>query len=145
MYEKKNSPFHIFPYILAVVIMVGIIRAATAYTKNEPAKIIPSDLPVTLTEDLLSKTLQTDKASLLVYFYTDDCPYCNEAKPHIEEAVKNTETKLYTYDIKVEKYSEFDMDGVPLIIYYEHGKEKDRIQGVKTQKEYEDFFVKYHP
>ncbi|PTL39268.1 thioredoxin family protein [Alkalicoccus saliphilus] len=79
----------------------------------------------------------------LVYFYSGQCEYCNQATPLAVPAAEEEGVELELYNILEfpDGWEDYDIEGTPTFIYFEDGTEVDRISGLHGQDTYEDFFA----
>lgn len=89
--------------------------------------------------DELERQLQ-DGEDKLVYFFHPTCGYCQETTPILEELAEETETdyvqfNVWEFEDEREKYN---IQTWPVLVYYEDGKEVERITGGITDDEQRD-------
>lgn len=84
------------------------------------------------------------KKEIVVFIKKDGCSHCEQVNPIINDYAKKNSKKVYS--ITINRYNnmgkivkEFNVPGTPVVIFYENGKEKNRIIGGFT----EDKFYKY--
>lgn len=91
-------------------------------------------------EDLDEKL--ANKENIVVYFYSPVCIYCLETTPMLvpladELGVDIKKFNLYEFEEYKNKY---DITGTPTLVYYENGKEIDRVRGAQSEEIFRDFF-----
>lgn len=98
-------------------------------------QIIPKDL-----DEELAK-----KEDLVVYFYSPICVYCLNTTPilvSVAEELGVDVKKFNVYEFEAQKKT-YNITGTPTLVYYENGKEVDRVNGSQTKKFYQAFFEEY--
>lgn len=104
-----------------------------------------------VTPDDLDNELDED-GGLFVYYYGADCPHCQRVSPILipmaEEdfGLDMKELNLQEYNNSI--WRKYDIEGTPTVVYYQDGKEVDRVSGAapseaEIESKYEDFLDKY--
>jgi thioredoxin-like negative regulator of GroEL len=75
------------------------------------------------------------------YFTTDWCQPCKKVKPIVEDMKKEGfQFQMIDADYEQLLVKRFEVKSVPTFILFENEKEVNRMTGLKTKKELEDFF-----
>lgn len=77
-----------------------------------------------------------------VYFYSGQCPYCNQTTPIIVPMAEEMGVDLELYNILEfgQGWDVFEIEVTPTVIHFEDGEEVDRISGAQDPSAYEQFF-----
>jgi thioredoxin 1 len=81
----------------------------------------------------------------IVLFASATCPACRVLKPLMNEIVNEFQDKLYFYEMDTstsKKWEEYNVMGVPTVLYFKRGQEIGRQVGVPEKKEVEDEIMK---
>lgn len=83
--------------------------------------ILPADLKKKLEE----------KANILVYFFSPDCPHCVATTPHLVPLTNEIGIAMKLFNVLEfrEGWSDYKLKATPTLVYYKEGKEVDRIEG----------------
>jgi thioredoxin-like negative regulator of GroEL len=97
-----------------------------------------------ITTEELQKEISTQKEHF-VYFYQTDCIYCKATSPIIIPMAEEMKIDLKKLNLQEDPagWDEFHIEGTPTIIYYNNGKEVDRIFGQQTDVIFENWFKKH--
>ena len=90
----------------------------------------------TLHEDLY------DGLTTTVYFYNEACPKCIKINKDLQASADEHGVTLLKMNTATEPYQEFDVEKFPTVIYYKGGDEENRLVGMHTKAEFDDFFDK---
>jgi len=123
--------------ILLALIVVGA-GGAWYFTSLSDSK--QADVFEQVTPEKINAKME-NKEDFYVYFYSDDCPYCVEFSPKLEEAAKEANKKIQKLDVFEHRtdLEQFDVQAWPTLIHYKDGQEKDRLIGnqpVENAKEF---------
>ncbi len=127
--------------LLVIIFLVGVLITSTIYYWQSQQVAFMRDKDITSVEfyDLLEK-----QNSFFVYFYSPTCLECQQAEPIIAEAVKKSDIFLVKINIKNNSgvYDEYELPGVPAILYFENGELVNGIVGFLPDVQgYIDFFT----
>lgn len=98
-------------------------------------QIIPDDLAEKL----------SNEEDVVVYFYSPVCSFCLETTPilvPLAEELNIDMKKLNLYEFPEEKDT-YNITGTPTLIYYQDGKEVDRVIGAEPKEVFQNFFETY--
>lgn len=100
--------------------------------KNESNSMTPSKLVTAINSE----------DDILVYFYQTDCVYCKQAKPIIDSLVDEMEIELENFNLQeyTAEWENFNITGTPTLVHYKDGAEVSRIDGLREEKEYREWF-----
>lgn len=88
-----------------------------------------------ITVEAFEKAVKTTEGVLLVDFWAPWCAPCKLMNPEIEKLAEDMKDKVTVISVDVDVLKEValkqDIQGVPTLICYKNGKEKDRIMGYK--------------
>lgn len=92
----------------------------------------------------LEKKLQ-NKESMFVYFFSPECVYCVDMTPILMSVGKELGVHIDQYNLLEyeEGYEKYGIDGTPLLIRYEEGREVDRMSGLRPYVEAKNFLLEY--
>jgi thioredoxin 1 len=78
------------------------------------------------------------KRLVMVDFYADWCKPCEQLTPIVEALAKENYPKLKVCKLDIDEnrdiYVKYKIRGIPCLIFFEEGKDIDRIIGLKTKK-----------
>ncbi|MFC4559168.1 thioredoxin family protein [Virgibacillus kekensis] len=97
-----------------------------------------------LTPDELEKKLENEE-DMVVYFYSPTCPHCQQTTPYLvplaeEMGVDLKKLNLLEFE---SAWMEYGIEGTPTVVYFEDGKEVDRVNGSKSEDIFRAFFNYY--
>lgn len=123
--------------------------AGNPYQKNKlnQATIDQLDDPnyqnIILPDEMVQKI--KDKESFTVYFYSPTCPHCQKTSPIIVPMASEMgiDLKLYNLLEFQEGWNQYQIEATPTVIYYENGKEVDRIVGTNAPEVFQSWFNKH--
>lgn len=84
----------------------------------------------------------TAKGWSLVFFHRPTCPHCRDMKPVVEEA-ERTMKGIRFLAINCDGWGNYDMerrysvDGTPALVWFQDGKPKHGLEGMRELKEIE--------
>jgi len=90
-----------------------------------------------------------NKNDFMIYVYKASCAVCHEVKPFINDVIETEKFDMLAMDadeegnLNVKFFQTQKLEKSPTIIYYEAGKEKDRLEGYQTKEEIREFVTKY--
>jgi thioredoxin 1 len=77
---------------------------------------------------------------VLVDFYSDSCGPCRMLAPTIEKIARQYEGRAAIYKVDVAQLSElarhYDVQGIPTVVFFDKGKEVQRLVGLRSQGAY---------
>lgn len=133
---KKNCVFFIFICVLLLGVFLGgctpkneddisneNIDSVEAYNKRVDL-LIQNNFFIMYS----SEKVENEKDKYYLYFGRNDCSFCQEFLPELEDLVNKTEVKLYYVDTNIkneqleELLSEFNVEYVPTLIKMEKEK-----------------------
>lgn len=120
-----------------IILIFGTLIFAGITLKNNKAYYAETNI----TSDELFQDMH-DGASETVYFYNELCPKCVKINGDLKRSAEAHKANLKTMDTGVEPYWNFDVEHVPTVIYYKDGDEVDRIEGIHSRSEFDEFFKK---
>lgn len=88
---------------------------------------------------------QLDDQLTIVDFYADWCGPCRTLGPIIEKVSEEKSVKLIKVnaDDSKELASDFNVRGIPTVIFFKGGQEVDRIVGLKQADSYNEIIEKH--
>ncbi|MFC4737405.1 thioredoxin family protein [Bacillus daqingensis] len=100
----------------------------------------PNYQNVILPEELDERLANGEDA--LIYFYSGQCEYCNQATPVLVPMAEDAGADLELYNVLEfnEGWEDYNLEGTPTVILFEDGEEVDRITGLGPEEEYEQLF-----
>jgi len=78
--------------------------------------------------DELVTLIKADKTHI-VYFYNEDCPTCQAVSKVMCPKAKQQNVTLYSYNVKENPTTDFDIQYTPTVIIYQNGVEINRFVG----------------
>lgn len=95
--------------------------------------------------DELQEKLNSDE-SVLVYFYSPQCPYCIAMTPLLMQVVEEKHINIALVDVleNQDVWNTYNLIGTPTTIYFQNGKEVDRMEGFvpkDTIKSFIDYYA----
>lgn len=145
-----------------VVVLFGVLYLAVDYKnkaavgnsdnpygkdKLDQATIDQLDDPLyqdQITPEKLEEKLK-NKEDVTVYFYSPTCFYCQNTTPVLvplaeELDVEMKKLNLLEFD---DKSGTYGIESTPTLVYYENGKEVDRVNGEQPEEMFRAFFEEY--
>ncbi len=79
---------------------------------------------------------------ITVYFYSPTCEHCKKVTPIVSPISKKIGVELKQLNLLEyeEGWDKYGVVGTPTIIHFSNGKEKDRIMGINSKSEFEEWF-----
>ena len=77
---------------------------------------------------------------ILKVFASPDCPTCGIMRQKLRELAEKFKNQIHIYELNIveaQKWEEYDVMGVPTIIYFSRGSETGRLVGLAEEKEIE--------
>ena len=113
--------------------------AAGASPSAEGNKSGYSALHVTKESDFEQLVLQANKP-VLVDFYSDGCGPCRMLAPTVERLAEDYEGRALIYKVNVDTLpalaQRYGISGIPAVLFFEGGRETQRLVGLRDQKAY---------
>lgn len=77
-----------------------------------------------------------------IYFYSGQCPYCNDASPILVPKADEMGVDLELYNILEfeQGWNDYNIESTPTVVHYEDGEEAARIVGLHDEEVYEQFY-----
>ncbi|WP_174616221.1 thioredoxin family protein [Virgibacillus ihumii] len=96
-----------------------------------------------LPEELNKKVKSGEK--LFVYFYSPTCPHCKKTTPMLAPLAKdmNVDMKKLNLIEFPAMASMYMVRSTPTLVYFNNGKEVDRVNGAQSKELFTAFFNKY--
>ncbi|MFJ7766813.1 thioredoxin family protein [Bacillus toyonensis] len=81
----------------------------------------------------------------VVYFYSSTCAFCKKATPALVRISKDINKELHLYNLLEfdAGWDQFKIEKTPTLVIFKKGKEFKRLEGLKDQTEYREFFDSY--
>ncbi|MGW6189295.1 thioredoxin family protein [Bacillus cereus] len=119
-----------------------VLCLGTLYTLSKEDKNEGGYYNEQISFEQLKKDLKKEKERV-VYFYKDDCQYCEKITPTIVPLAKEDDISLSVLNAgkHIEVWDEFNLEGVPTIIHFRDGKEVSRIVGLEEKDVYKNWFL----
>ncbi|WP_256869916.1 co-chaperone YbbN [Bacillus sp. CDB3] len=95
----------------------------------------------------LQQQLQ-NQITQFVYFYQAKCSHCETAASILNPLTREMNIEMKNLNLQTESKSvweEFHIIGTPTLVYFQKGKEIDRIEGAHKKSDYQQWFQKYTP
>jgi thioredoxin 1 len=94
---------------------------------------------ITSTADFDRQVLNATQP-VLVDFYSDSCGPCRMLAPTIEKIATRYEGRALVYKLNVDQFSalaeRYGIQGIPTAVFFEKGKEVQRLVGLRSQSAY---------
>lgn len=105
-----------------------------------------SDLEITLTDNNFQAEVLEKKGVILVDFWAAWCGPCQMLAPIIEELAKEYEGKVVVGKLEVDENpqtsSQYQIQGIPSVIFFKDGKIVDQFVGVQPKEVYKQVLDK---
>ncbi|GIN12951.1 hypothetical protein J26TS2_28180 [Shouchella clausii] len=88
--------------------------------------------------DALAEKLEAGEDAV-VYFFSPTCQYCKKATPKLMDVAGEEDIHIDQFNVLEYDDSAYGIEYTPTLIYFEDGKEVDRIVGDHTEDEFRDF------
>lgn len=97
-----------------------------------------------ITPDDLEKKLENGE-DMVVYFFSPTCPHCRATTPYLVPLAKEMGVDLKKLNLLEFEaaWMEYGIEGTPTVVYFEDGKEVDRVNGAKSKEIFRAFFNYY--
>lgn len=94
---------------------------------------------IILPEDLEAKIESGEP--VVAYFFKSDCPYCMDMTPRLmpiadEMDIQIDQLNLLEFDV----WDQYNIDSTPTLVYFENGKEVERMVGAHPNENIRQFF-----
>jgi thioredoxin 1 len=87
-----------------------------------------------------NRIIQQTKQPVLVDFYADWCGPCRMLAPTIERLAKQYQGRAIVAKVNVDNLrdvaGQYGIQGIPAVLFFDKGKEVQRLVGVRSQSEY---------
>lgn len=82
---------------------------------------------------------------LFVYFYSPTCPHCKKTTPMLDPLAKdmNVDMKKLNLIEFPQMAAKYTIMSTPTLVYFENGKEVDRVNGAQSEELFTKFFNEY--
>lgn len=84
----------------------------------------------------------------IVLFYRDECPYCKQLMPILDELADSYVSKVSFAKVNIDRIEqarqEFNVLGVPLVIAFKKGIPVGRIEGLRGVNDYDQWIESIH-
>ncbi|MEN2767703.1 thioredoxin family protein [Ornithinibacillus xuwenensis] len=96
-----------------------------------------------LPDDLIEQIDNGD--AVTVYYYSPICVYCQNTTPYLSPLAEDMGVDMKKLNLLEfsNEVTRFGITSTPTLVYYEDGEEVIRLEGQKTEEEYEKFFEEY--
>ncbi|MBD1382290.1 thioredoxin family protein [Metabacillus arenae] len=86
-----------------------------------------------------------DKETFVTYFFSPTCPHCKETTPILMPAAEEQGVEINQYNLLEyeQGWEEHQIEETPTLVFYENGKEVDRIVGTQDAETFEDLLSKW--
>lgn len=94
--------------------------------------------------DELAQKLENGKDAV-IYFYSPTCSHCQRTTPILVPLAEDMGVKLKKVNLLEfeDAWGRFGIQSTPTVVYYENGKEVDRVNGAQSEEMYRAFFNEY--
>lgn len=94
--------------------------------------------------DELDKKLENGE-DVVVYFYDPTCPHCQKTTPMLVPLAKEMGVDMKKFNLLEFKsgWQTYGIESTPTLVYYENGKEVDRVNGAQSEEMFRAFFNEY--
>ncbi|WP_164669559.1 thioredoxin family protein [Virgibacillus doumboii] len=97
---------------------------------------------------ILPDELQTqldNGENMVVYFYSPTCPHCQRTTPVLAPLAEDMGVDMKKLNLLEfqDAWGQFGIESTPTLVYYENGKEVDRVNGAQAEDLYRAFFNEY--
>ncbi|MXZ55169.1 MAG: thioredoxin [Gammaproteobacteria bacterium] len=137
--NHNSKKFALFAGILllGVALFTGTFIFIVQLQKNGD-----STTPYVTTENFEEEVLQAD-VPVLVDFTATWCVPCREVDPIIDELAVEMEGKVKVFKLDIDDspdiYQEYNINGIPHILFFRNGVEEDRVGGAQAKSTYVDY------
>ncbi|MCH8646886.1 thioredoxin family protein [Staphylococcus lugdunensis] len=122
--------------ITFVSVLIIIVIGLTLYSKLFK---VEKPLYTKINTQQLKKKIN-DNEKFVVYLYQDNCSGCKRMKPIINEYIRKNKDKVFAIDVNKSENIDYlsnkiKLEKTPTFIFYENGREKERIVGQMSEEE----------
>lgn len=134
-------------FVMSVIVTVLLVVLPDRKTENEETQHsvdLQQYYKNSIGLDELQEKLNSDE-SVLVYFYSPQCPYCTAMTPLLMPIVEEKHINIALVDVleNQDVWNTYNLTGTPTTIYFQNGKEVDRMEGF-VPKDMIKSFVDYY-
>ncbi len=121
---------------LGVIVVIFSAVAILTNTQTNDGETVESVTP----GELQSKI--DNGGPVTVYFYSEDCTYCQQTTPVVVPMTEDMGIDLQIYDVKQyeQGWDDFEINGTPTIVHFENGEETARIEGYHEEDVFRQWF-----
>ncbi|WP_413364338.1 thioredoxin family protein [Lysinibacillus sp. 3P01SB] len=121
------------------VIITTLFILLVVFDSKKKTEELDNEITV---EELQNGLLENE--DYFVYFYQTDCLACKKTSPIVIPMTKKMNIDLKKINLQKDTtgWKEFKIKGTPTIIYFENGKEVDRIFAKKPEETFRQWFEK---
>lgn len=93
--------------------------------------------------DELSEKLK-DGEDMVVYFYSPTCIHCKRTTPILAPLAEEMGVDMKKMNLKeFNVWGDYGIESTPTLVYFENGKEVDRVNGAQSEEVFRAFFNEY--
>lgn len=151
--SQKGRRVELYMVGLAFVLSVSV-GVITIYSQQNQVNAV-ADTPTTrqsreaednlfrhvITKEKLQQKLK-DGEELYVMFFSPTCGYCQKAAPLAYPAAESKKITLFSVNVGADEtlFDAYSIAGTPTIVHFQGGKEKDRLEKLRSREVYENYF-----
>jgi thioredoxin 1 len=122
--------------VMAFVLAFAPAGSQAADPGNESSYRV---VPIT-TENDFSQLVLHARRPVVVNFYSDSCPPCQQLLPTIEKIAQDYQNRVVIYNVRIEDLPSlvvlYRIRAVPTAMFFRDGREAERVIGAQERNEY---------
>jgi thioredoxin 1 len=97
--------------------------------------------------DALQARVLSSEKPVLLDFYSNSCPPCRKLAPIIEQLAAEYEGRALVAKLNIDRLpelaEEYQIQGIPTVVFFADGSEKERVVGLQSKQAYEKILNHY--
>ncbi|MFI2858488.1 thioredoxin family protein [Paenibacillus sp. JSM ZJ436] len=143
--KRKKNYFGLYVFAGILIALIGLLaflntqgEASALYGGKKVAELNPAtkaqledpNYQQIILPDQLSKK-EAAAESYYVYFFSSTCPACKATTPELMPLAQDLGVTLHQYNLQEfqEGFRQYNIEYTPTLVFFENGKEKDRLVG----------------